>query len=99
MFRFWCNLCEAYPILTKQAFQVLIPFVTKYPCKSRFVVLFSFCLNQSEEQTKSWTWHASGSLNNIIWTWSVGCYIAAAILMCFGIWYSFFHNFFCAWTK
>jgi hypothetical protein len=60
-FWFWINetgsllvhtLLGIYPILTKQAYQD----------QSRLPLLvLSFCQNQSEEQTKRWTWHPCGS--------------------------------------
>jgi hypothetical protein len=36
---FWCKLGVAYPLLTKRAYCVLVPFVTTYLCESGFSVL------------------------------------------------------------
>jgi hypothetical protein len=38
--RFWCKLGEAYPILTKLASQVLVPFGTAFLCEFGLSVLF-----------------------------------------------------------
>jgi hypothetical protein len=47
--RLWRKVGEAYPILSKQAYQVIVLFVTTYLCKSGFSVLMSI---KTKERSK-----------------------------------------------
>ena len=49
--QFWCKLGVAYPLLTKRAYCVLVPFVTTYLCESGFSVLVMM-KSKAKKQTK-----------------------------------------------
>ena len=36
LFQVWCGLIEEFPMLTKLAFEVIIPFATTYLCEAGF---------------------------------------------------------------
>ena len=39
--KFWCGLVEECPMLTKRAFEVIIPFVATYLCEAGFSSLLT----------------------------------------------------------
>ena len=38
---FWCGLVEEFPMLTKHALEVVVPFITTYLCEAGFSSLFT----------------------------------------------------------
>jgi len=44
-YKFWCGLGEKFPMLSKRAFEVIIPFPNTYLCKAGFSSLMTIKQN------------------------------------------------------